>query len=121
MGFNCEADVWVLGGIAYLGHDEPLHQIPQEFLKNKSLWCHAKNLEALVFLSASRDIKYFWHQSDDYALTSNGFIWTFPGKPLMERSIQLMPEWASLDLSSLDTNCYGICSDYVLKIKNDYF
>lgn len=29
----------------------------------------------------------FWHQEDDYALTSSGYIWTYPDKLLTDKSI----------------------------------
>ena len=58
---------------------------------------------------------YFWHQEDDYTITSRGFIWTYPGKKLFPNSICVLPEHANYK----DINCKGICSDFIDKYKND--
>ena len=31
-------------------------------------------------LGADKSLNYFWHQTDDFTLTSHGYIWTYPGK-----------------------------------------
>jgi hypothetical protein len=117
MGFDCEIDLRVIDGELWLGHDEPQYKIDQEFLEQSGLWIHAKNLEALHYLT-STELNYFWHQEDDYTLTSRGFIWAFPGKPLTERTVMLMPEWIDPSFSTLkDYKCFGICSDYVHEIR----
>ena len=46
-GFNVEIDVWYIDNKYYLGHDLPQYEIEEDFLQNASLWCHAKNIEAL--------------------------------------------------------------------------
>ena len=48
MGYNVEIDVWVIDNKFYLGHDNPLYEVDFLFLINNKLWCHAKNLEALL-------------------------------------------------------------------------
>lgn len=110
--YDVEIDVWVINDEIYLGHDEPQYKISKEFLlcgeyKHK-LWCHAKNLEALNML-LSLNMICFWHQEDDRVLTSNNYIWTYPGKELCNISIAVMPErckeW------NID-KCYAICTDY---------
>jgi hypothetical protein len=90
--FNIEIDVWSLNGQFFLGHYSPEHLVDQEFLLQKGLWCHAKNLEALKVLKQLRVEHYFWHDVDDCTLTSSGYFWTFPGKPMCEHSIFVMPE-----------------------------
>ena len=84
-GYDVEVDVWYTDNF-YLGHDKPEYKISKSFLENKNLWCHAKNLKALEKLQKLKT-KYFWHQEDDYTLTSNGYIWTYPGKNLSKKSI----------------------------------
>jgi len=116
-GYDCEIDLWILNSDFYLGHDEPTYPIHPDFLKTMGLWIHAKNLAALRWLTTTQ-LTYFWHQNDDYVLTSNNFIWTFPGKELTQRSIMVMPEWNNPELLNLDKNCYGICSDYVSKLND---
>lgn len=116
-GFHCEIDVWFKDDSWWLGHDEPTHKIPYEFLEQYGLWIHAKNLDALYVLRANPTLNYFWHQEDDFTLTSQGDIWTYPGKPLTKDSIMVMPEWDDPGFKQLKFNCLGICSDYVRVIK----
>ena len=73
-GYYVEIDVWYKNAF-FLGHDRPQFKVSQKFLENKKFWCHAKNIEALEKLQKLKT-KYFWHQEDDYTLTSNGYIWT---------------------------------------------
>ena len=80
----------------------------------KKLWCHAKTREALIALQKIK-AHYFWHQNDDYTITSKGFIWTYPGKKLLPQSICVLPE----NVNYKTINCLGICSDFILKYKND--
>lgn len=107
-GFDVEIDVWLSNDKLYLGHDYPKYEISEEFLFNKRLWCHAKNLDALEFM-LKNNIQCFWHQIDDRTITSNGYIWTHTNcKELNARSIAC---WIDGKGSPPD-NCYGICTDY---------
>jgi glycerophosphoryl diester phosphodiesterase len=111
-GFDVEVDVWVIDGIIYFGHDEP-QRIIDSFIINKignSGWFHCKNLEALEFFDKQyKDYKYFWHQRDDYTLTSNGYIWSYPGVKTGLKSIKV-----DLNLSNytLENKVAGICTDF---------
>lgn len=116
-GYDVEIDVWNIDELYYLGHDKPQYLVGLDFLNTLShkTWIHCKNLSALHKLSLNSSIRCFWHQEDDYSLTSNGYIWTYPGKKITNRSILV-----DLDLSNINTNDitpYGICSDYVSRIK----
>lgn len=117
-GYDCEIDLWVIKDKLYLGHDFADYKIDESLLyKHESkLWIHAKNIESLYWLSIT-DCNYFWHQNDDYVLTSHRYIWSYPGKELTENSIMLMPEWSTLDIDVSSLKCYGICSDYVSMFK----
>lgn len=114
-GYDVEIDLWFISNMWYLGHDKPQYKISIDFiLKNKeNFWCHAKNKEALYELLKYSDINCFWHQEDDYTITSKKFIWVYPGKELLHNSICVMPERASYSDKELN-KCYGICSDVVL-------
>ena len=119
LGFDVEIDVWFDNDSFYLGHDEPKYMVPMEFLKNDKLWCHAKNIVALNKM-LDNDIHCFWHQKDDVTLTSKGVMWTYPGKELTEKSIQVMPEWynSNIDKSvEVSKKAIGVCSDYIEKYK----
>jgi len=65
------------------------------------------------FNSQPLDINYFWHQTDDFTLTSRGYIWTYPKKEYFEKSVIV-----NLDESvPKNLKVYGICSDYIENIK----
>ena len=117
-GYHCEIDVRYIEGRWFLGHDEPTYEVDYEFLRQPNLWIHAKNLDALYVLGAEQHrLNFFWHQEDDFTLTSQGYIWTYPGKELTSNSIQVMPEWEDKSLKNINSTCFGICSDYVERIK----
>jgi hypothetical protein len=121
-GFDCEVDLWFKDSRFYLGHDNTQYPIDKSFLidHKRYLWIHVKNLPALYWLSTTNTFfNYFWHQTDDYVITSQGYIWAYPGKDLTDRSVMVMPEWSDPNLEKIQNiSCYGICSDYVLKIKS---
>lgn len=77
-----EVDLRCIDGGLYLGHDTPDYPITQNFLHDRSqhLWIHAKDHEALRYL-AGTSLNYFWHDTDDYTMTSKGYLWAYPGKP----------------------------------------
>ena len=99
----------------WLGHDTPDYKVTLDFLKHPLLICHAKNFEAFVRL-LKEGIHCFWHQDDDYTLTSNGWLWAYPGKD-SSMGIAVMPETAHgtnpKDWSSITRLTRGICTDYV--------
>jgi hypothetical protein len=117
MGFDVEVDVWVVEGKMYFGHDEPKHLVSSEdFYKVcNHAWFHCKNLESLNhFIKYFPTYNYFWHQLDDFTLTSNNKVWTYPG-------MEVGPNSIIVDLEATDirnyNNIYGICSDKVLLLK----
>jgi hypothetical protein len=120
-GFDVEVDIWWTWKNEsfgwYTGHDEPTYPIILfDFYKYfNRLWFHCKNLDALYKLTVY-DFECFWHQNDDFTLTSKNHIWTFPGKPLSEHSVCVLPE--QTDLLKDYSNCYGICSDYIEEYKD---
>lgn len=113
-GFDVETDLWRMdNGDLYLGHDKPQYKTTHEFLAHhkNNFWIHCKNLEALVYLLLfKKDFNFFWHQTDDYTLTSHGFVWTYPGKLVQADNIIVV--WENLPKEKLP-KCQGICSDYV--------
>jgi len=113
----------------YLGHDEGQYEVSMSWLNKRKdkLWIHCKNLNSLrLFSDSPIDFNYFWHQTDDFTLTSTGYIWTYPGKPHTSRSIVVMPETSDVlkfygndNIVNIEdySPSYAICSDYVEKIK----
>jgi hypothetical protein len=113
-GYDIEVDVWYVDNKYYLGHDEPQYQIEEEFLIDNRIWCHAKHIQSFDKMLKNGNIHCFFHQRDDYTLTSKNIIWTLPGKLLTNQSISVMPEITDTYSTKLiDYSCYGICSDYV--------
>ena len=83
----------------------------------KYLLLHCKNLDALYELMR-RPFKYvyFWHQEDDFTLTSNDVIWTYPGKHLTNKSVAVVPERCESYWKHVKTlDLVGVCTDYVEK------
>ena len=117
-GVSVEIDIWYIDGKFKLGNDNPQYDFPFELMKNhsKKLWIHCKNLDAMSQLSeldrGGIHLNYFWHQKDDVALTSKGYLWAYPGKNV-DNSIAVLPE---IHNDNLD-NRIGICSDEILKYK----
>jgi hypothetical protein len=110
MGFHVEIDVWWHKNSFWLGHDAPTHFLTtNRILLDSRAWCHAKNLEAAIQLKQI-DAHYFWHQEDDFALTSRGFFWTYPGKILSQNSIAVMPEWQIHQETF--SSALGVCTDF---------
>ena len=115
-GFDVEIDVWWYGGKWVLGHDVVRYGVSLNWLsKHKNnLWCHAKNIYALFHLTAN-GFHTFYHQTDDVTLTSQNYLWTYPGKkPLTTISIAVKPENVGYTEEEL-AECAGICSDFVSK------
>ena len=52
---------------------------------------------------------------NDYTLTNKGFVWVYPGKPLIKNCIAVLPEKYKQDLSI----CYGVCTDNIKKYYKD--
>lgn len=112
LGYEVEVDIWKFKDKLYLGHDEPQFLLTSKLSKySNKLWFHAKNIDALPILKKRKYI-YFWHQTDDVVLTSNGYWWTFPGKKLLKNSICVMPK-----NNKKIIECAGICSDEIEKFK----
>lgn len=115
-GFDVEIDVWYKNNNWYLGHDQPQYLINEFFLQSTKLWCHAKNLDALNLMLKNNKIHCFWHQNDNFTLTSKNFIWTYPNKKTTSKSILVINNHGKQYRDLYKSNkLYGICTDYPLK------
>ena len=112
-GFDVEIDVWYKNNNWYLGHDKPKYLIDESFLQNKKLWCHAKNLDALNLMLKNNKIHCFWHQNDDFTLTSKSYIWTYPTKEIKYNSIIVLRS----KKDKVPKKCFGVCTDFPLTYK----
>ena len=109
MNIDCEIDVWMMDGQPFLGHDMAQYCIDSDFLMQKGLWIHAKNLDALTFCQ-SLNTNVFFHDSDDYTLTSKNYIWAYPGKITNAQTIIVLKGQKSPPPGDV----LGICTDYPL-------
>lgn len=109
-----EIDVWYTKKGLFLGHDYPEDSIHLDFLydRSHSLWIHCKNAESYDYLTDFKNLNVFFHQTDDYTLTSKGDIWTFPKRPVVSKSI-IVCQSEEETLSNLKKNIRGICTDFV--------
>ena len=117
-GFYVETDLWLIENDLYLGHDGPEYMIKIDFLLSikDQLFCHCKNIRALHFIVSNySEIECFFHDLDECTLTSKNRIWTSPGKELTQNSICVMPERTNTQAR----DCYGVCTDYILKYYNN--
>ena len=126
-----EVDLWYKHGQYWLGHDAPQYHVEEkDWLRIRSdyLWIHCKNADALRMMASFGDrYKYFWHDKDDYTITSRGYIWAYPGKrELVHRTIHVLPERNLLPrqivsfyktLEAHDKLPFAICTDYVYEFK----
>ena len=115
-GLDVEIDVWYKNNNWYLGHDKPQYLVNLSFLENKKLWCHAKNLDALNLMIKNKKIHSFWHQNDDFTLTSKNYIWTYPNKNTGSNSIIVLKN----SKDKIPKKCFGICTDFALSYINEY-
>jgi len=129
-GYDVEIDVWytdwsVLNDTKqkyscnkwFLGHDLPTFPVNFAWLSKLDYldvaWFHAKTIQTLYKLQR-RAFHAFFHNKDAVTLTSEGYLWTYPGRDLTKYSICVMPESMPEFYSEEDLRrCYGICSDYV--------
>ena len=119
-GYDAEIDVWVQDDKIFLGHYYPLRKVELKWLAERPLWIHCKNIEAVQYFNdIPYALNYFWHQNDNYTLTSNRTIWVNPGNVLTKNCVMVMPEYIDGTLkNTIDVNCFGICSDYIDKIRS---
>jgi hypothetical protein len=117
LNFDCEVDVRYIKNEWWLGHDEAQYKVDEAFIGKQGLWLHCKNLDALYQLSIRPfHYEYFWHQEDDFTLTSSGYIWTYPGKHLTNNSIAVVPETCDNYWNYVKSvTTQGVCTKYVKK------
>jgi hypothetical protein len=115
-GYHVEVDVWYHEHTLWLGHDKPEYKITLEWLtKSKRRLIHAKDgatFEYLLLESGrlALDLHVFYHTDEDYVLTNKGLVICYPGKPLLNGSLCMMPERAIYRQEELQ-KCFSICTD----------
>lgn len=140
MGFDVEIDVWVspYDQLLYLGHDKPQYEITYDIFNNilipfsTNIWFHCKNDLAFLrlveqnvrcgagILKSIKPWNFFFHNTDDYTITSIGIPWVYPGKKVPSNGVWVLPEFIPFQSGKKEIsefNGYGICSDYVNVIR----
>ncbi len=113
LGFDVEIDVWNIDDHFFLGHDQPSHKIDSKFLLNDKLWCHAKNLSALEKM-LKMNLNCFWHQEDDFTVTSKGFIWI---NKMNDSQSEIGISCIFKNTKEINGKHFAICTDFPLELK----
>jgi len=115
--YECEVDLWVIDNFFYLGHDKPQYKVDYRWLDERAtkLWIHCKNMPAFKFCRPT-PWHYFWHDTDQYTLTSKNIIWSYPTALAIPDAIIAVPEsfhgiQGTIQLLKT-TGILGICTDH---------
>ena len=120
-GYEVEVDIRYKEGSLFLGHDSPQYPTSLRWLlrRKHNLWLHIKDYNSLSIIEG-HDLRYFWHQNDDFTLTSNGYIWSHDFKNKMTQrcivpllSLSEVEEYTQRDF-------YAVCSDYIKSCVRKY-
>lgn len=105
-----ECDVQSYKDKLYFGHDEPQEEVDVSLMTMQNVFCHAKDLTAMLMMIDMKNVHCFWHQEDTITLTNRGFVWCYPGHyPVHEKAIWLDLHGAELPKDK--TGIWGICGD----------
>lgn len=121
LGYSVEIDLRIKDKKLYLGHDEAQYEIDENWLleRKNNLWVHCKERESFEYALKMRKLNCFWHNVDDYTMTTWGYVWAYPGKECCgSLCIAVMPEpyWSKEEFTRMPF--IGICSDFVNDIQN---
>ena len=120
-GFDVEVDLWMVDDIFFLGHDKPEYKIDLYWLEDRSLhlWIHCKNIESIAYLASEKiKLNFFFHQNDHLTLTSNLFLWVFPGMPYSKNSVLVCNNIK--DFNVTDIIPFAICTDFPLSLRKKF-
>ncbi|RLI47014.1 hypothetical protein DRO61_08515 [Candidatus Bathyarchaeota archaeon] len=120
-GYEVEVDVRIYKGELYLGHDERQEKVSDlwsSMTRNgmwleSNLWYHCKDSGSMDYFNKSSISNYFFHDTDDFTLTSKGFIWTANLVGCYPNNTIVVAKNKEHTLSQSETNCYGICSPFI--------
>lgn len=122
-GYDVEVDIWNIAGVFYLGHDSPEYEVDFSWLEERStsLWIHAKNFAALEFFILNSKLSVFYHNVEYHTLIGNTTLfWSHKLREATSNSIipLLTEECVEQNIELYHNKVYGICSDYVKKIRD---
>jgi len=117
-GFTVEVDVHYSKDSFFLGHDKATYPVSQHWLKvrREDLILHCKNLDALFVLKD--EYHCFYHRNDDYTLTSDNLIWTYPNQVVGPDCVIVDTEYPTpTKINNWKANLFfGVCTDYPLAV-----
>ncbi len=120
-GYDVEIDLRTKEGKLFLGHDDPQYPVTLEWLidRRNCLWIHAKDYASLKLLSTT-NLQYFYHTSEAYTLTSNGYIWShdFNNKMTNMCIVPLLSKEEVLAYNQKDF--FAVCSDFILDCERKF-
>ena len=105
-----ECDVQMYKDKLYFGHDEPQEEVDISLMTMQNVFCHAKDLNAMMAMIDMKDVHCFWHQEDTITLTNKGFVWCYPGHyPVHAKAIWV--DLAGAELPKDTSGIWGVCGD----------
>lgn len=121
LGYHVEIDLRIKNKKLCLGHDEAQYEIDENWIleRKNNLWVHCKEKESFEYALKMRKLNCFWHNTDDYTMTTWGYVWAYPGKECCgSLCIGVMPDnhWSIEEFTRM--SFFGICSDFVEDIQN---
>lgn len=121
-GYLVEIDLRFIDSRFWLGHDLPQFEVDIKWLEKRSdkLLIHCKNIEAAINLP--NYFHTFCHVSDDFTFTSKNLIWVHNLSLTLNRNC-LIPLMSKDEINEHEDKCdnvYGVCTDNVFYLKNQY-
>lgn len=74
-GYDVKVDAWLIDTTWHLGSDFPKEIVDLSFFERPCVWTHAMNLIGYVSLYNNPKAHTFWHNKDEFAITSKGIKW----------------------------------------------
>lgn len=115
LGYEVEVDVRFMDNEFWLGHDYNQYKINEKWmeLRKNYLWFHCKDIDSALKFSIKKNFNFFCHTSDDYVLTSNGYIWVHDlNKTINDKCI--IPLLSINDIDHYrNSTPHAVCTDYV--------
>jgi hypothetical protein len=115
MGYSVEVDIWYKDDTLFLGHDEPVWEIDDQFLKQHytNLLIHCKDDASLFKLSSIPILELFTHSDDKFTLSSKNKILIHPHTiTTYRKGILIMPELSHYTVEEI-LQFDGIVSDNI--------
>ena len=115
-GYDVEIDVWRVDNWLWLGHDKPQYTVDVEMLYRyyDRLWVHCKNVDAVKYFGALATFNWFWHDADDYTITSHGNLWCHPKAVQLDGSVHQYTQ--ALTFNEIG-KAFGVCTDWAGLLK----